>query len=48
MHNRYGADEYRKIITNLKIELQNVRKEIGDTDEDNPRIRKVIDAHWEN
>ncbi len=46
MNNRYGDIEYREIIESLKAELKNVRRELADTDEDNPRIRQIINAHW--
>ena len=48
MNNRYGDGEYREIIRSLKVELRKVRTEIGDTDEDNPRIRGIINEHWDD
>ena len=48
MHNRYRDTEYRQIIRSLKAELKELRKEIGDTDRDHPRIREIISAHWDD
>ena len=48
MHNRYGDRAYADIVVSLKAELTCVRKEIGDTDEGHPRIRGIIDAHWDD
>jgi len=47
MHNRYSDPEYRKIVASLKTELKRLRKEVGDTDEKYPQIRKIIDANWD-
>ena len=47
MHNRYGDPAYQGIIRSLKGELKRVREEIGDTDQDHPRIQKVLNAHWD-
>ncbi len=46
MHNRYGDPDYREAIETLKAELKRLREELGDTDRENPRIRAIIDAHW--
>ncbi len=46
MHNRYGDPSYREIIGSLKAELKKLREELGDTDEAYPRIRAIVDAHW--
>lgn len=48
MKNRYGHIEYGNIIQSLKAELRKTRKELGDTDQENPRIRKIIDEHWDD
>ncbi len=48
MHNRYRDPEYQKTIQSLKTDLEGLRKEIGDTDQEHPRIREIIDAHWDN
>jgi arylsulfatase A-like enzyme len=46
MHNQYSNPEYAKDITNMKLELKRIRKELGETDADYPKIQEVIDAHW--
>jgi len=46
MQNRYRDPEYAKVIATMKSELRVLRKQIGDTDDNNPRIRRIIDAHW--
>jgi len=48
MHNRYRDPEYAKVIASMKDELLKVRQGLGDTDGDNPRIREIIDEHWED
>ena len=45
MHNRYRDPNYQKIIRGLKDDLSALRQEIGDTDQDHPRIREIIKAH---
>jgi uncharacterized sulfatase len=47
MNNRYRDVEYQEIVRSLKAELREIRRKLGDTDEDNPRIRKIIDAYWD-
>ncbi len=46
MDNRYGEKAYGKIIAELKAELKCIPARIGDMDKGNPRIRAIIDAHW--
>jgi len=48
MHNRYRDPDYQEIIQTLKAELKELRKELGDTDKEHPRIRKIVDTHWNN
>jgi hypothetical protein len=48
MHNRYRDPDCQSIIRSLKVELRSLREEIGDTDERHPRIREIIDAHWDD
>ena len=47
MNNCYRRPEYQKVIRSLKVELKRLRKEIGDTDEENTRIREIISACWD-
>ncbi|MEE8452329.1 MAG: sulfatase/phosphatase domain-containing protein, partial [Thermoguttaceae bacterium] len=46
MHNRYRDPAYRETVQSLKTELKRLRNEIGDTDQEHPRIQAIIDAHW--
>jgi arylsulfatase A-like enzyme len=46
MHNRYCDPDYQEIIRTLKAELKELRQELGDTDQQHPRIREIINAHW--
>ena len=48
MNNCYSSPEYQQIIQSLKSELKRLRREIGDTDEENTRIRQIISACWDN
>jgi hypothetical protein len=48
MHNRYGDADYQKIIRSLKVELKKLRKELGDTDQEHPRIQSIINTHWDD
>ena len=46
MVNRYDHPDYQEIIGGLKMKLKKLREEIGDTDQDHPRIQEAIEAHW--
>ncbi len=48
MHNRYGHPDYQEIIASLKMELRKQRQELGDTDQDHPRIRSIIQRYWKD
>lgn len=48
MHNRYDDPEYQSVIQDLKTSLKALRAEIGDTDREHPRIREIIEAHWDD
>lgn len=45
--NVYGKGEYKGVVKKLKQQLIELRKEVGDSDEGNAAIQKVIDEHWE-
>ncbi|WP_282035797.1 sulfatase family protein [Saccharicrinis aurantiacus] len=47
MNNVYGNPEYKEIQDQLKIKLKALREEVGDTDENYPHIKKVVDANWD-
>lgn len=46
MYNQYDNPEYAEVVKELKAELGEIRKEIGDTDEDFPKIYKMVQNHW--
>ena len=48
MHNRYDDPAYANIIKGLKAKLQDQRKQLGDTDHENVRIKNIISSHWNN
>ncbi|MFN3168651.1 MAG: sulfatase [Phycisphaeraceae bacterium] len=48
MHNRYGDPAYNDVVAELKAQLKAERDMLGDTDADHPRIRRVIDEHWDD
>lgn len=45
MINQYNNPDYATIVEKLKKELIEIRKEVGDTDEDFPRIQKIINKN---
>ena len=46
MHNRYADPKYATTIADLKAELKHKRATLRDTDTDNPRLKRIIDKHW--
>ena len=47
MDNRYNDPAYADIISDLKSQLKELRVKYNLGDEDNPKIQKIIDDHWE-
>jgi hypothetical protein len=47
LHNAYNDPEYQDIIGKMKEEILRQRTELGDTDESNEKIRKIISDHWD-
>ena len=45
MVNQYSNPEYAEIVEQLKFELFKIRKEVGDTDEEFPRIKNIIEEN---
>jgi uncharacterized sulfatase len=45
MHNQYSNPEYREIIAELKQLMKQEREEIGDTDEEFPGIKKIVESN---
>jgi len=46
LHNAYNEPEYHNIIKQMKKEILRQRKILGDTDDDNPQMKEVIDKHF--
>ena len=46
MHNVYDDPEYQDIVIELKALLKKTREELNETDEDYPKVQKVIDENW--
>lgn len=46
-HNAYNDPEYAKIIKQMKVELKELKEEIGDTDEQWPEMKQIISKHWD-
>ena len=46
MQNRYRDPQYQAAIDDLKQQLKAIRAEVGDTDQDNPKIQKIVRDHW--
>ncbi|MCH9022805.1 MAG: sulfatase [Planctomycetes bacterium] len=47
MQNQYSNKKYKRIITAMKKQLKQIRRDLNETDEKYPHIQKIIDAHWE-
>jgi uncharacterized sulfatase len=47
MHNQYFNPEYQEIIAELKLVLKQKRKETVDTDDEFPRIKKIVQSNWD-
>ncbi len=45
--NRYDDPEYVEIIFSLKEELRRQRRELNETDENYPKLKKIIDENWD-
>ncbi len=46
LHNAYANPEYSSIIADMKKELLALKKEVGDTDEKFPEMKKVMSDYW--
>ena len=47
MHNRYGDPKYKQTIAGLKRQLKKLREDLGETDEDYPKIARIIEENWD-
>jgi len=45
-HNGYGNPKYAEIIAKMKREILRQRDVLGDSDQDNPEILRIIEKHW--
>ena len=48
MDNRYADPNYDEIISDLKSQLAEKRKELNEKDHNYPHIQKIIDKHWDD
>lgn len=46
LHNAYKDEKYQEIIENMKLEILKQREHLGDTDEDNQEVLKIIESYW--
>ena len=46
VNNLYDHPNYQKIIADLKQQLQQIREELNETDQDYPHLQKAISRHW--
>jgi len=46
MKNRYNDPAYQKTIAKLKKQLLKEKKKVGDTDDQYPEMKEVIDNYW--
>ncbi|WP_406683789.1 sulfatase [Seonamhaeicola sp. MEBiC1930] len=45
-HNAYNDSEYQDIIKTMKVEILKQREILGDTDEGNEEVIKIIETYW--
>ena len=45
--NRYDDPEYREVIADLKMQLKDLRENLGEIDDQFPEIEKVIEENWD-
>ena len=48
MNNLYKNPEYRQIIDLMKTQLKETREALDETDENYPKVQRIIDANWSN
>lgn len=46
LHNAYEDPAYREIIAEMKMELIRQRDQVGDTDEQYPVMKEIIEQYW--
>ncbi|WP_326498614.1 sulfatase [Catenovulum adriaticum] len=46
LNNVYKDPAYQDVVAELKAELKRQREKYNETDENHPKLKKIIDAHW--
>ncbi len=47
MNNLYDNPKYAKVISDLKVQLKQMRKDLNEEDQNYPEIQQVIDEYWD-
>jgi hypothetical protein len=47
LRNVYGDPAYADVVQDLKGRLRDLRRQVGDTDEEFPEIRRIVEEFWE-
>ncbi|MCP4642669.1 MAG: acetylglucosamine-6-sulfatase, partial [bacterium] len=47
MHNRYADPKYKETVAALKDQLKKLREDLDETDENYPKIAKIIEDNWD-
>jgi len=47
LSNQYNNIENKKIISRLKIDLLNLRNDLGDEKTDSDELKEIFENHWE-
>ena len=45
-HNLYGSPEYSSVIESMKKELFQIRRKVGDTDDNTPKMKEIINNYY--
>ena len=45
-HNLYGTPGYEEVIDEMKREMVRQRRELGDTDQETPRMKEIMDKYY--
>jgi len=47
VRNVYDDPAYKDVVRDLKAQLADLRKRVGDTDEKYPAIREIVEEFWD-